>query len=110
MILTMTWLEIVWLFLGIYALAMLVFTLVWLFFKIRGAYRALRGIELPESSGLTADTAAVHVPGPTGDPETLSAARVSHQEIKQQRHANKQRRLRHAQARWISHGLVAAPR
>ncbi len=111
MILTMTWLGIVWLFLGIYALAMLVFTLVWLFFKVRGVYRALRCIELPESDVVPPDTQVVfHAPGPTGDPETLSSARVRHQEIKQQRRVNKQRRLRRAQERWASHGLVGAPR
>lgn len=107
----MTWLGLVWLCLAIYALAMLVFTLMWLFFKVRGAYRALRDIEMPESEGIAESTVPVaRAPGATGNAETLTAARLLHQEIKQQRRANKQRRLHRAQTRWASYGLVDAPR
>lgn len=97
-----------WLCLGIYALAMFVFTMVWLFFKLRDAYRALRFIEVPTAEPAAMD-ASVRAPAPTGNAETVTTARVMRAEIKQQREINRQRRLRRAQERWASYGLADSP-
>ncbi|MCI6585370.1 MAG: hypothetical protein MSC45_09980 [Mobiluncus sp.] len=106
----MTWLGIVWLCLAIFAVAMLVLTLIWLFFKGRALYRAVSAIEFPESSETISEPRPPRAPGPTGDPSTLTSARVAHQDVKLQRRLNREKRLERAQGRWADYGLVELPR
>lgn len=98
---------IVWLIAVICAVIIFVSTTVWIIYRGIHLYRTVRDIERPDDAAAESVREPARKPAPTGDPATLSAARVSHAEVKQARKANKQRRLNAAHDRWASYDLVA---
>ena len=98
---------IVWLIAVICAVAIFVATTVWIILRGIRLYRTVRDIEMPVHDASEPVSEPVRKPAPTGDPATLSAARVARAEVKQARKVNKQRRLNAAHDRWASYDLVA---
>ena len=98
---------IVWLIAVICAVIIFVATTAWIIVRGIRLYRTVRDIELPAADTAESDSEPARKPAPTGDPATLSAARVARAEVKQARKANKQWLLNAAQDRWASYDLVA---
>ena len=98
---------IVWLIAVICAVIIFVVTTAWIIVRGIRLYRTVRDIELPAAETSEPVRPPARKPAPTGDPATLSAARVARAEVKQARKANKQRRLNAAHDRWASYDLVA---
>lgn len=98
---------IAWLIAIFFAVVVFVVTTAWIIYRGICLYRRIRDIELPIADTAESVREPARKPAPTGDPATLSAARVSHAEVKQARKANKQRRLHAAHDRWASYDLVA---
>lgn len=98
---------IVWLIAVICAVIIFVATTAWIIVRGIRLYRTVRDIELPAGDTAESVREPDRKPAPTGDPATLSAARVARAEVKQARKANKQRRLNAAHDHWASYDLVA---
>lgn len=103
----MTPVGIAWLIAVIFAVLIFVLTTIWIVRKGLNLYRGIRDIEFPQAEGGEKSPSPARKPAPTGDPATLTAARVSRHTVKQQRRANKERRLARAQDRWAEYDLVS---
>lgn len=99
--------SVVWTVLIILAVICPVVGFIWLVRRGISVFRVMSGFDF--SSQETKDDAsqpAPRRPGPTGDLNTLTAARVERHLVKQTREENRQRRLADAKQRWAEHGLV----